>query len=107
MINCVNCNAEIQYVEEAIQVEKMVYCSNCYDKLVCLNCNGIKQHSDQCSSCFEFVRHQNLKQGLCRYCRMKTEDPDSYAEHKHMGLLIDNSSSNYSETLEFDGFDEF
>lgn len=113
MINCVNCNKEIilnsSTGDNYIQKEKRVYCWTCYDILKCLNCGGIREHSDKCSSCFELVRHQNLKQGLCKYCRMKTEDPDSYAEAKHMGLTIDTPSYlSFSDPAGFDGnsFDE-
>ncbi len=96
MVNCVNCDmlviyniqtGELVLATDYVQIEKKVYCSGCYNKLSCKECNGINEHSDSCSSCFEYVRHKNLKDGLCRYCRMRTEDPDSYAEAKHFGYI--------------------
>jgi len=72
---------------------------------VCSQCgmsNG--KHSDQCQSCFEYVRHQNLKDGLCKHCRMRTEDPDAYAEARHFGYTSESSSY---ERDPYDDYDDY
>ncbi len=78
------------------------------EKLRCEKCGTLdEEHSNQCNSCFEFVNHKNLKNGLCHYCNMRNDDPDSYAEAKYFGYTRDSPDHDFSDSLMDDEYESY